>query len=190
MSRSDLLAYGTTFVGVAIGFLFGGPICGFVLLVIGGIFIAIAHLKKDGDDSASSLSVNQPLSEPSIEEQLRFEELKRRQQVRIDREIQAEEARQKQIEYVDGLAKQLRGFISKMNEAPALGQINMAWLPYGEWLNRTGLMSLGGNLKRYQAAHAKFERFELRDPTVLTTGRATLIAVMEATEFPPREIAG
>jgi hypothetical protein len=73
VSRSDLLTYGTTFVGVAIGFLFGGPICGFVLLVIGIVFLVVAHLKKDTTDASPTLNLNPPSLEPSINEQLRLE---------------------------------------------------------------------------------------------------------------------
>ena len=115
--------------------------------------------------------------------------MKQRQRARVDREIALEERRSKHAAYVDGLAEDLQGFISKMKAADALGQINMAWIGYGQWLNQKGLMNLGANLGRYTPAQMRFERFELRDPKVLTSGRQVLLDVMEATELPPREVS-
>lgn len=51
MSRSDLYGWGLTFVGVALGYLIGGPLGALVVLLLGVTLIVMAHMR--GEEKAS-----------------------------------------------------------------------------------------------------------------------------------------
>jgi hypothetical protein len=53
LSRSDLYGWGLTFVGVALGYLVGGPMGALFVLLLGVVFIVLAHMRTDEKDAAT-----------------------------------------------------------------------------------------------------------------------------------------